>query len=665
MATITGSTNVERWTHKLVTTEGSYDIAKNTSILSVDIYIGRKSGSGSSYITGANISGTVSCTGCTAKSFSYRNTGTVNIADGGWLKIATVKFDAVPHDTDGSKTVTVSSSFTQANINPTRGSASGSVTLTKIPRSAKITSVPDFDDETESFVIEYSNPAGNSVTKLEACVSLTGARDDVPYREITNKTGTSFVFTLSDADRTMLRKNTLSGSNSRTVKVFLRTLFGTAGYSHIVDKTFTVINANPIVQPFLKDTGDNSKRLVGDSGNIIKGYNVISVATRAQGVKEASITEQSITCGNKSISVDSGILTDVESGTFVFRVKDNRNNVTTETVTRTLVDYIKLTCNLHPVAPTTEGVLTFNITGDYFDGSFGAVNNNLKVEYRYKAQGEGYPVDEDGKDLWMSADTTISDGKYRSVVEIIGLDYTKSYTLQARAADEVHYGYILTREYVVKTMPVFDWGENDFNFNVPVHSKGGITYDTPICHGDVDTMLISGTYYMGSLAANKPGQGGNNGWLKVIGVTEQTCYQKYIAFTGEEYERWRVDGVWGTWLFIDHIVEKGENGIWTYEKWMSGKAECWGTTDVYTVQTLNAWGNVFSADHVIPAIAFPFAFVEIPKVSQYTLYGGQSNYWTFSATNATTTHAPTVSVIRPTNAPVQAQVDFHVIGRWK
>lgn len=31
-------------------------------------------------------------------------------------------------------------------------------------------------------------------------------------------------------------------------------------------------------------------------------------------------------------------------------------------------------------------------------------------------------------------------------------------------------------------------------------------------------------------------------------------------------------------LGVDYIVEQGTSGIWTYEKWNSGKAVCWGTS---------------------------------------------------------------------------------------
>jgi hypothetical protein len=133
MATINGSTNKSVWTFKLVTTEGTPDIPNNTSPLTVDVYIGRSSSSGSSYMWGASISCGIEVTGCAKQTLTYSNANQVNVAAGGWLHIGGKTF-TVPHNTDGSKTVTVSASFTN-NVSPSSGSASGSVTLTNIARA--------------------------------------------------------------------------------------------------------------------------------------------------------------------------------------------------------------------------------------------------------------------------------------------------------------------------------------------------------------------------------------------------------------------------------------------------------------------------------------------------------------------------------------------------
>ena len=134
MVTITGTTSAN-WTFALDIYENSTDAGANTSDVTVKVFIGRSSGSGS-YMYGANISGKVSVTGCEDQSFSYNNANKVTIAAGGWLQIASLNFPKVPHNSDGSKTVTISASFSN-NVAPSSGSASGSVTLTTIPRASK------------------------------------------------------------------------------------------------------------------------------------------------------------------------------------------------------------------------------------------------------------------------------------------------------------------------------------------------------------------------------------------------------------------------------------------------------------------------------------------------------------------------------------------------
>ena len=138
MATIIGSTSASVWSFKLEVVENSTSIANNSSKLTVTAYIGRPSSAEGSFLYGANISCPVSVTGVSAKTITYSNSGQVNIASGGWLNIGSVVFDNVPHNADGTKTVTVSANFT-SNISPASGSASGSVKLTNIARASTFT----------------------------------------------------------------------------------------------------------------------------------------------------------------------------------------------------------------------------------------------------------------------------------------------------------------------------------------------------------------------------------------------------------------------------------------------------------------------------------------------------------------------------------------------
>ena len=46
-------------------------------------------------------------------------------------------------------------------------------------------------------------------------------------------------------------------------------------------------------------------------------------------------------------------------------------------------------------------------------------------------------------------------------------------------------------------------------------------------------------------------------------------------------------------LIADYVIETGTSGIWTYRKWNSGIAECWGTY-TKTGPITSAWGNLYA-----------------------------------------------------------------------
>ena len=74
----------------------------------------------------------------------------------------------------------------------------------------------------------------------------------------------------------------------------------------------------------------------------------------------------------------------------------------------------------------------------------------------------------------------------------------------------------------------------------------------------------------------------------------------------------------GTGNLADYVVEQGTSGSWTYRKWASGVAECWGQLE--DVTTTSGW---FGFDAGIPSgitVEDDFVFV----VSRY----GKSEYRT-------------------------------------
>jgi hypothetical protein len=400
----------------------------------------------------------------------YETTGAMTIPPkaSGYVKVAEGYVD-VEHESDGKKSVTISfegadnyaSSTTAFDISK----QSGTLTLTNIPRKATITAAPNFNDEANP-AITYSNPAGNAVTKLEACIaSADGKTIYVPYRDLT-KTATSYTFNLTTTERNTLR-NATKNSNTLAVRFYVATTIGETIYYSSLDKTMTIVNATPTISnATVKDAGTVTTALTGDVNKIIRGYNYISASMTPAALKGATITSQSIKCGDKTVSGKTATFTNVDTATFVFTVKDSRGNTRTQTVTKTLINYVNLTCNMAVNKPTVDGKTTLKVNGNYFNGSFGAVANTLQVQYRYKENDGAYGN-------WINATPTITNNTYSTTVNITGLNYRNAYTFQARAIDKISTGGVNSAEKRVKATPVFDWGENDFKFNVDVCDKYG------------------------------------------------------------------------------------------------------------------------------------------------------------------------------------------------
>ena len=396
-------------------------------------------------------------------------TGSIMTYDG--KSTVTVKSgeEIVQHTNDGSKAISYSFSVTSLNQSYLTGSASnsGSMDLTKIARAAKLIDADNFFDEANPNIY-YTNAAGNSVEQLQAAISLNGNTADIAYRNI-SKTGDSYSFELTEAERNILRNATLSGSTVRELYFLLKTVISGTAYTEKLKRSVTIVNAAPTLSPTVEDVDNTTLALTGDKNKFIVGYSDAKMLVNATAKKGAAIVYQKIEVdGKTSTNSDTNAnevatYPNVNTPTFVFTAKDNRGQVVTKTITKTAVNYIKLTCNLEAEAPTTSGVLSFKVTGNYFSGSFGAVSNTLSVQYRYKVGSGSYGS-------WTTISANTSNGTYTATGTISGLDYTQTYTLQARAIDKL--ATIESPAEKLKTTPVFDWGENDFAFNVPVSIMG-------------------------------------------------------------------------------------------------------------------------------------------------------------------------------------------------
>lgn len=429
------------------------------------------------------------------------------------------------NDSDGSKSVEVS--ITTAIYVAALSTVKGTWTLDSNPRKATLLTAPNFNDG-ENPIITYKNPAGDSVTSLQACISFTGAKDDIPYRDIP-KTGTSYTFNFTEEERQTLWDE-CKDTKPITVRFGIRTKIGGSTLYSTLERTFSLGTANPIITASVVDTNEKTVALTGDNTVLIKYHSNAEATMSATPQKGAVIDENLyiIRNGNDTGYGTSYTFENTESDVFTFSAEDNRGNVGTIILTPNMVEYTKLTCNIANNRPDGEGNMTVACSGNFFNGSFGAESNTLKVQYRYS-----------GNSKWTDMTVTKSGNSYYAYASLTGLDYRQTYTFETQAIDKLM--TVPSTASKVKSIPVFHWGENDFAFEVPVKFNGGIDS----IEGD---FKLSGddtnTFYFGN---------------------DTKCYIEKAANNNMTVRAPRIDLV-ANGVYVDgYAIPKLSHGIWAPE----------------------------------------------------------------------------------------------------
>ena len=417
----------------------------------------------SGYTTSGTFSGSITINGTATTGSKYievtYNSNTVALT-------ATTR---VYHNTDGTKSITISASGSIPPSSVTSTSISSTITLDAIPRAATITAAPNFNDE-ENPTISFSNPAGNAVTNLQACISWTGGAD-IAYKDITPKTGTNYQFKLNDAERAKMRAAVV-GSNSMEVTFYLKTVIGGNTFYSTSKKTYTIINGTPLLNPSVLDISNSALKLTGNNKTMIKYYNSMDCIAGAEARKGATIVSQSVTCGGITKTGAVSNFTNATSNVFTFSATDSRGNTVTKEVTVPIIYYVPLTCNVDAkiTLNETDGTkadISFTVSGYCYKGSFGAKNNTISLFYRVE-DGDGNLIEQD---IMSVPDSAITLSAYEVAIKLSqSVDYKKTYIVYVDIADSIMALNITSN--TLRAVPVFDWSNTDFNFNVPVTFNG-------------------------------------------------------------------------------------------------------------------------------------------------------------------------------------------------
>ena len=604
------------------------------------------------------------------------NGGIGRLTSGGGLRYINSKdfgSDVVPIQ-DKSTKIVLADNFTDENKNPNVSysiffGSSTPMASTEYEARRSLSSVyPDYT----AYIYEYIT--------VQIGLSLDGETLDIPYQDA--PVDGNFTFDLTEDQLETLR---IKAQGSDTVPIYYMvkttrrlirsgsTTISQEFYSK-AERFFTIVGCNPTLNPTVVDVNSDTIALTGNPNVFVRYESMAEYAINAAASKHATIVSQSVTCGSKTVTnLPYGVIDNVESGTFHFYVTDSRNMGASSSVFKELIEYVKPTCYQKAeieITGETGATIKLKVNGSYFNGSFGAANNTFKLEVRMT----------DGNDNWgqwttFPATPTFNGTTYELETTFGGLNYGKAYIFQTRITDKLN--IVESAQYVARMLPVFDWGEEDFNFNVPIN----IEADNLDMHGETiirhststnNTVLSAsgGNIYIRPDGTNSTyGQtilygSGNVSVSGDITVSGGATFSDSVSF-GSSFT---IEGN----NLADYVIATGEeamgsNGTWYWRKWASGKAEAWGCRNFGNMAVTTTWGNLYRSAIFTQDLPNN-VFIRTPDAININIvhsgYGGWICKHEQTAPSADTTGS--FIFVRPASATVSpTNIGFHIIGEWR
>ena len=357
----------------------------------------------------------------------------------------------VSHNSDGTGSVSAST-WMDTRISAGEISKEASLTLTTIPRASSV-SCSTADIGSDATITINRASANFTHTLTYDFFGLTGTI-------ATKTTKTSVKFTLP---KTFYEKipNLKYGKGVIECTTYNgNTEIGTSMAQ--MQANCNVQECLPSIVVEAYDSNAVTVALTGNKSTFVKYYSNAAVTAHAVAKNSATIRSQSITIGGTTINKGSGTIYAVTDGVIKANVTDSRWFTNNTISVHTFIPYVKLTCLLQAGAASASGVAQLKVSGNYWDGNFGATANKLTVQYRYKEQDGAFSD-------WITSNAAVatSNNTYDTTINVTGLDYTKAYTFQARVIDKL--ATVESKEQTRKTQPIFDWGVSDgvadFNIN--------------------------------------------------------------------------------------------------------------------------------------------------------------------------------------------------------
>ena len=528
--TIIGTTgNPSLWTYKQVVyqhwdIENNNYITTNQSRITVETYLGRAANTGSAQSYGGNANTSINIDGTVKNQGISPNYGDVWISAGQWSTVPLVtQTFTVTHASDGTKTISVSSSLTNAEFSPYSGSASGSVSLITIPRGSTFTTGTgtyangsNVDGGLEVYITKHVSSFYDKIIVSYFDIAQNTWVDN--FKTIAGvETGDTITFTSGELDTLYAACVPNSFIN---IKLSL--------YSYTDDTYTTVVNPTPNVftkscllnlsnPQFLdfdyEDINETTAELTNDNGTtIIKGYSTlqvsIPVAKKAVATtRQTDISHYIIDGDTVLYSSDSAvtkIISNYNKDNISVYAVDTRNTVSPVVNKSFLtlgkyVDYTNVFKNDDQSYSRSSGgageFITLTFSGSWwgnkpFGTSTTAVTNSVSAEYKYRVS---------GSETWSQpASITLTLGK----VESTDTYYTLFSYNGVVNGDLPSHGFDVSKSYDIMVIVSDELSSVTYNFSIHSGQPAIALYKNKASLGDKYDEFLGGSQLWGDVYLN-------------------------------------------------------------------------------------------------------------------------------------------------------------------
>lgn len=447
---VVGDLAYNRFALDLILTENSVSNLHNTSEISFVLQLRSGSRSFSGYGLGAE----VKLGGTVVASRNQLTEPRMSIGENSTLTILSGTVD-IPHNADGALDMPVAFWINTPVESYTPGymESAGTMTLTSIPRASAIKATDAYIGQRSTLAITRHSPSyTHSVRYVFGDQSGYVSSSGQAVAQEEKFSDTSLGFLLPDSFYEEI-PNDPYGAGTLTVTTYAGdTPIGqeSAKFKAYADPA----DCAPEATFSAKDINPKTLAITQDENTFIRGCSTVQCQVSAQGQKGARVTSVLVN-GREELEFTA------VADALELTVTDSRGYTTRKTITPTMLDYVMLTCHASArrEAPTSDRV-HIAVTGQHYTAGFPGADNQLRL----------VAVLPDGTQ--MDIPYTESDNAYTGEL-ILEVPYQQSCVLTVQAADDLT--QISEQVNASRGLPVFDWGENDFAFHVPVTFAEGQT----------------------------------------------------------------------------------------------------------------------------------------------------------------------------------------------